>query len=64
LPGVSGLDFANDVNLEHSGQKVLYISGFVGSVFVDGILHCDRAVLLAKPFTPAQLVSRVRELIG
>ncbi len=63
MPGVSGLDFASQVFTTHPESRILYISGFHGSVAVESIRRRSPANLLTKPFTGAQLLARVRELV-
>ena len=64
MPGISGLDMASELNREHPGVKILYISGYVGSVAMEVITRSSPEVLLAKPFTMDVLIERVRSLIG
>ena len=64
MPGVSGLDMASELNREHPGLKILYISGYVGSVAMEVITRSSPLSLLAKPFTMDALLERVRTLLG
>jgi DNA-binding response OmpR family regulator len=64
MPGVSGLDMASELNREHPGLKILYISGYVGSVAMEVITRSSPLSLLAKPFTMDTLLERVRTLLG
>ena len=64
MPGGSGLDFANQLDIEFPGTKILYISGFVQSVAVESIGRRQPAAILLKPFTGAQLLARVQLMLG
>jgi DNA-binding response OmpR family regulator len=64
MPGGSGLDLAVDLEAARPGQPVLYISGLVDSVVVKGILLSDPRVILTKPFSAEDLLSRVRTILG
>jgi len=64
MPGVSGLDMASELNRERPGLKILYISGYVGSVAMEVITRSSPLALLAKPFTMDALLERVRTLLG
>jgi two-component system, cell cycle sensor histidine kinase and response regulator CckA len=64
MPGVSGLDMASELNREYPGLKILYISGYVGSVAMEVITRSSPMALLAKPFTMDVLIERVRMLLG
>ena len=64
MPGGSGLDFANQLDIERPGTKVLYISGFADSVASESIGLGQPNAVLMKPFTARQLLARVQELLG
>jgi two-component system cell cycle sensor histidine kinase/response regulator CckA len=64
IPGGSGLDFANQLDVDRPGTKILYISGFVDSVAVESISRRQPDAILSKPFTGSQLLARVRDLAG
>ena len=64
IPGISGLDMASELNREHPGVKILYISGYLGSVAMEVITRSSPDALLAKPFTMDQLLERVRSMLG
>lgn len=64
MPGVSGLDFANQVHMDRPETRVLYISGFTDSIAVDSITRRQPAAMLNKPFTARALLRRVRQLLA
>ena len=64
MPGVNGLDFANQLAIDRPQTKILYISGYTESVAVDSISRRMPHAVLPKPFTGHQLVERVREILA
>jgi len=63
LPKVSGRELAEQMSRDRPAMKVLYMSGYTDSAIVNiGILTKDVA-FLQKPFTPAALVDKVREVL-
>jgi CheY-like chemotaxis protein len=60
---VGGTEVARRLARSRPGLRVLYISGFTGDAIVrNGILD-DSIAFLQKPFSPAQLLSRVRRIL-
>lgn len=64
MPGMSGLDLASDLQREYPGLKILYISGYVGSLAADALAQRSPDRMLLKPFTEETLLARVRMLLG
>jgi PAS domain S-box-containing protein len=63
LPKRSGRELYERLVAEHPALKVLYMSGYTDNVIVrDGILE-DGTPFLQKPFTPAALAAKVREVL-
>ena len=63
MPKVSGLELAEELRARRGGMKVLYMSGYTDTAIVNtGILHKEVA-FLQKPFTPAALTEKVREVL-
>jgi PAS domain S-box-containing protein len=62
MPGMHGPELAAKILAVRPGLKVLLVSGHadLDGEFPDG---ANRMSLLAKPFTPARLATRVRELL-
>lgn len=64
MPGLAARDLAERFRRQHASGRVLYMSGYTDdSVVQRGILE-HRADFIQKPFTPAVLLRRVREVLG
>jgi len=65
MPGMSGPELARQVAVIHPEARILYMSGYTDKAIPDPALDPDLAlVLLQKPFIPAQLARRVREMLA
>jgi two-component system, cell cycle sensor histidine kinase and response regulator CckA len=64
MPEMGGLDLASRLEDIRPGVRVLYMSGYTDdAVFRHGLLEKGR-MFLQKPFTPATLARKVREVLG
>jgi len=63
MPGIGGLDLANQIAMDRPMTKILYISGHADSVTVDSVTRRNPAALLPKPFRIPQLLVCVREML-
>ena len=64
MPGVNGLDFANQLRVERPKTPVLYIPAVGNSVAAESIMQREPESVLAKPFTSERLLKRVRQLLA
>jgi DNA-binding NtrC family response regulator len=63
MPKLSGRELAEELHARRAGMKVLYMSGYTDNAIVNaGILHKEVA-FLQKPFTPAALTEKVRDVL-
>ena len=63
MPGISGREVAKQVSARWPNIKVLYMSGYTeNSIVHRGELDTD-TFFLPKPFTPAELANKVREVL-
>ncbi|RDI73507.1 PAS domain S-box protein [Gaiella occulta] len=60
MPGMGGIELARRLDRLHPHVRVLLMSGYTAA---DEIHHLAKRDFLQKPFTPADLVARVRELL-
>jgi DNA-binding response OmpR family regulator len=63
MPGMSGLDLAAELGREFPGLKILFTSGYVDSIAMQGIAGLSPESVLFKPFTVEDLLSRVHKLL-
>jgi DNA-binding response OmpR family regulator len=63
MPGLDGRTMADELRRRRPGLRVLYVSGYTeDAVIARGVLSSGVG-FLAKPFTPAALVGRVRAVL-
>ena len=63
MPKVNGRELANQLAAKRPGMKVLFMSGYTdNAVVASGVLQREVA-FLRKPFTPAALTEKVREVL-
>ena len=64
MPVMGGRELARRLTDRQEGLKVLFVSGYSGEVaFHEGLLE-TRASFLAKPFTPDELIKKVRAVLA
>ena len=63
MPGLSGPELARQLLGARPDLEVLYMSGYNDSRIVSRGIEQAKVNLLVKPFTPDELIERVRELI-
>ena len=63
MPEMSGIELAESIALSYSEVKVLLMSGYTRDETARRGIASERYAFLEKPFTPAKLAARVRELL-
>ena len=63
MPGVGGLDLANQIGIARPNTEVLYISDLTESIAVKSIEMENPDAILPRPFTASQLLARVRRFL-
>jgi PAS domain S-box-containing protein len=64
MPGTGGREIANQVTTRRPGIQVLYMSGYTTNAIVHrGVLDAG-TFFIQKPFTPASLAAKVREVLN
>ncbi len=63
MPGASGTDLAARLAAERPDLKVLYMSGYTGDATVRHQILQPHTAFLEKPFTPAALARKVRDVL-
>jgi PAS domain S-box-containing protein len=64
MPGGSGRVYAEKLGAARPDMKVLYMSGYTDDAIVRHGLLDPHIAFLEKPFTPAALTGKVREVLG
>jgi two-component system, cell cycle sensor histidine kinase and response regulator CckA len=64
MPGINGLDLANQIGIERPATEILYVSSVTNSVAVESITRAKPNAVLAKPFTREQLLDRVQQCVA
>jgi two-component system cell cycle sensor histidine kinase/response regulator CckA len=64
MPGMGGRELAERLSRKRPNMRVLFISGYTDDAILQhGVLDGDTA-FMNKPFPPASLLEKVRELLG
>jgi PAS domain S-box-containing protein len=64
MPGLSGLELAKRVSSMHPAMRVLFVSGLVDHDTAADALGEPNVAYLKKPITPADLASKVAEIVS
>ena len=63
MPKISGRELAGQILQNRPELKVLYMSGYTDSAIVNSGILKKEVSFLQKPFTPATLIDKVREVL-
>ena len=63
MPGMSGPDLADRLRPLHPEMKILFTSGYTDAPAVEHGLSTHTMAFLQKPFTPAELARKVRDVL-
>jgi PAS domain S-box-containing protein len=64
MPGMSGRELGDQLQVRYPGMKVLYMSGYTDEAIARHGVLWDGAQFIQKPFSPTQLAAKVREVLG
>ena len=64
MPGISGRELATRISARRRDIRVLYMSGYTDNVITAGGMLEKGLAFLQKPFSPATLVQKVREVLS
>jgi two-component system cell cycle sensor histidine kinase/response regulator CckA len=64
MPGLSGKDLVEHLRSLRPELKAIYMSGFESSVITAGNKFGSEVAFLQKPFRPAELSQKVREILA
>ncbi len=64
MPSLSGPEAVRRIRAKRSGLPVLFISGYTAEHGAETALGAEDTDILAKPFTPSELMARVHQLLG
>ena len=62
MPRMGGLDLGAELDRLYPDLKILYISGYSASIAVQALAQNSPRLVLSKPFTEEELITRVRLL--
>jgi len=63
MPGINGRELAETVTRERADVRVLFASGYTDDASLLHGIRTDELSFLQKPFSPVDLVRRVRSLL-
>jgi signal transduction histidine kinase/response regulator RpfG family c-di-GMP phosphodiesterase len=64
MPEITGPELARELCTLNPGMRVIYMSGYTGSVLADPSTLEPGIAYLEKPFSPASLAAKVREALN
>ncbi|MBI3564808.1 MAG: response regulator [Elusimicrobia bacterium] len=64
MPGISGYELARRLRERQPALPIVFISGYADEETLDAASGCPNATVLMKPFSPSELVRRVRRALA
>jgi len=64
MPGMNGITFVESLLQQYPALKYLFISGHTSNLLTKSNTLIDEAHFMRKPFTPAQLIQKVGEVLA
>ncbi|MCC6574971.1 MAG: response regulator [Planctomycetes bacterium] len=64
MPRLGGSELAEQLSARIAGLKVLFTSGYTANAIVHHGVLVEGVNFLAKPYTPAELLKKVRDILG
>lgn len=64
MPGMNGREMANKLKPRRPDMKVLYVSGYAHDAFAKAGVMGTNEGFLDKPYTPEELVQKIREVLN
>jgi two-component system, cell cycle sensor histidine kinase and response regulator CckA len=64
MPGTGGRELAARIGVSRPDIRVLYMSGYTENVITSGGMLERGLAFLQKPFSPAVLVQKIREVLS
>ena len=63
MPGIDGLSLARKIRIQYPKIKVILVSGYSEDIIEGGLEQEKDITFLSKPFSMAQLVSNVKDIL-
>jgi two-component system cell cycle sensor histidine kinase/response regulator CckA len=63
MPGASGVELAERLRIDRPNVQVLYMSGYTDNAIVRNGMLGESAAFLQKPFTPEELLRKLRQVV-
>ncbi len=64
MPGMNGVELSKKLLSLRPGVKVIFASGYADSVMLRHGVQETGAALIPKPYGPAALAAKIREIVG
>jgi two-component system cell cycle sensor histidine kinase/response regulator CckA len=64
MPGMNGRELAAGITIAYPEIKVIFMSGYADQIMSDNGILDGSVEFLQKPFTPTELVARVRQVLA